>query len=207
MPIVKKVISEQVETDERKHARDCGSLATQLFDPNPTARRWAARDLLACPDASETLAARLTLEYDSSVREIILTTLTRLGDDIAVKALVDCLRSEDVALRNEAIEAMKQLPDEMAPVLRELLADPDPDVRIFTVNILESLRHPEVESWLLIVIDNDPHLNVCATAVDLLCEVGTEAAREPLLRLKNRFADEPYIQFAANLALTRSCRA
>ena len=201
MPIVKKVISEQVETDERKHARDCGSLAIQLFDPNPTARRWAARDLLACPDASETLAARLTLEYDSSVREIILTTLTRLGDDIAVKALVDCLRSEDVALRNEAIEAMKHLPDEVAPIMQALLADLDSDVRIFAVNILESLRHPQVEEWLIDVIEREPHLNVCGAAVDLLGETGTPRSLNALASLKKRFPDEPYIQFAANLAI------
>jgi tRNA A37 threonylcarbamoyladenosine synthetase subunit TsaC/SUA5/YrdC len=46
-------------------------------------------------------------------------------------------------------------------------------------------------------------VNVCATAVDLLCEVGTEAAIDPLVRLKARFASEPYIQFAADLALKR----
>jgi HEAT repeat protein len=98
---------------------------------------------------------------------------------------------------------MKQLPDAVAPIMRGLLVDPDPDVRIFAVNILESLRHPEVEAWLITVIASDPHLNVCATAVDLLGEVGSAAAREPLLRLKARFADEPYIQFAADLALKR----
>jgi HEAT repeat protein len=84
-----------------------------------------------------------------------------------------------------------------------LLADTSTDVRIFAVNILESLRHPEVESWLIAVIERDPHLNVCATAVDLLGEVGTEAAREPLERLKARYAGEPYIQFASDLALKR----
>jgi len=47
------------------------------------------------------------------------------------------------------------------------------------------------------------HVNVCATAVDLLGEVGSEAAHEPLGRLKVRYADEPYIQFAADLALKR----
>ena len=74
--------------------------------------------------------------------------------------------------------------DEVAPILRSLLADPDPDVRIFVVNILDSERHPEVESWLIEVIERDAHVNVCATAVDLLCEVGTEAAIDPLVRLK-----------------------
>jgi tRNA A37 threonylcarbamoyladenosine synthetase subunit TsaC/SUA5/YrdC len=65
------------------------------------------------------------------------------------------------------------------------------------------LRHPDVEKWLAEVIENDPHVNVCATAVDLLGEVGSQAALESLRKLKSRFANEPYIQFAADLAIKR----
>lgn len=203
MVFIKKQNTEAVVQEDRKQARGCPELLAGLEDDNPTARRWAARDLVNCRDVAGALVDRLKREGDLSVREVILTTLTRLGDSTAVAGLVDCLRSEDAALRNEAIEAMKQLPDEVAPIMQGLLADPDPDVRIFAVNILESLRHPDVESWLIDVIETDPHVNVCATAVDLLSEVGTEAALEPLERLKGRFADEPYVQFAADLALRR----
>ena len=98
---------------------------------------------------------------------------------------------------------MKQLPDAVAPIMLGLLMDEDSDVRIFAVNILESLRHPLVENWLLQVIDVDDHVNVCGTAVDLLGEVGGAASLESLLRLKVRFADEPYIQYAADLAIKR----
>ena len=87
--------------------------------------------------------------------------------------------------------------------LRSLLTDPDPDVRIFACNILDSERNPDVEIWLIDVIEQDAHVNVCSTAVDLLCEVGTEKAIDPLVRLKVRFQSEPYIQFAAELALKR----
>ncbi|MBK1719068.1 HEAT repeat domain-containing protein [Thiocystis violacea] len=194
---------ESVTEEVRKHPRDCAGLLAQLIDPNPTVRRWAARDLADCPDISAALVERLHQEADISVREVILTTLTGLGDATSVAGLVECLRSEDAARRNEAIEAMRQLPDAVAPIIRGLLADPDPDVRIFAVNILESLCHPEVERWLIEVIDRDPHVNVCGAAVDLLGEVGSGAARESLLRLKARFANEPYIRFAADLALGR----
>lgn len=198
---------ESVTEETRRHPRDCAGLLAQLNDPDPTVRRWAARDLVDCPDISAVLVERLSRETDVSVREVILTTLTGLGDAIAVAGLVECLRSEDAPLRNEAIEAMRQLPDAVAPIMRGLLADADSDVRIFAVNILESLCHPEVETWLIEVIDQDPHVNVCATAVDLLGEVGTVAARESLLRLKARFANEPYIRFAADLALERLCES
>lgn len=187
----------------RLSERDFAGLIDQLDDTDPAIRRWAARDLLAYPASTTALVARLKREDDRSVREFILTSLTRLGDDIAVAGLVEWLRSEDAVVRNEAIEAMKSLPDEVAPIMGGLLADPDPDVRIMAVNVLESLRHPHVEDWLIDVIDNDTVINVCGTAVDLLGEVGSPAARASLLRLRARYLTEPYIQFATDLALKR----
>ena len=106
-------------------------------------------------------------------------------------------------MRNEAIETFKQMGSEADPILHSLLADPDPDVRIFVVNTLDSERRPEAEIWLIEVIEHDSHVNVCAAALDLLCEVASEASVDPLIRLKARFASEPYIQFAADLALKR----
>lgn len=203
MPIVKKTSSESIGQEERKRERDCSSLVGQLSENNPVARRWAAKDLLDCPDASGALVERLRGEEDVFVREVILTTLTQRGDEEAVAGLVECLRSEDVSLRNEAIEAMKLLPEEVAPIMGRLLSDPDPDVRIFAVNVLESLRHEKVEAWLKEVIELDRHVNVCATAVDLLGEVGTPRSREALENLKARFPDQPYIRFAADIALKR----
>jgi HEAT repeat protein len=183
--------------------RDGPQLLKQLQADSAEARRWAARDLVDCPESSAALVRQLQAEPEASVREVILTTLVRLGDAQSVAGLVDCMRSEDASLRNEAIEALKQLPTEVAPIMRQLLSDEDSDMRIFAVNVLESLRHPLVESWLAEVIQSDPHVNVCATAVDLLGEVGSREVLEPLLRLKDRFAREPYIQFAADLAIKR----
>ncbi len=203
MALIKTAPIAAQEHPQRQHQRDCAGLVGQLNEANAEARRWAARDLADCPDSSDALVARLRIEQDESVREIIFTTLTRIGDSTAVKGLVEFLRSEDAALRNEAIEAMKQLPDAVASIMQGLLNDADSDVRIFAVNILESLRHPDVERWLSDVIEHDTHVNVCATAVDLLGEVGSRAVLEPLLRLKSRFAREPYIQFAADLAIKR----
>lgn len=193
--------------NERGQSRDISGLLRQLTDPDAAVRRWAARDLLPFAEATATLVERLQSEHDVSVREIILTTLTRQGGAVAVAGLVGCLRSEDALLRNEAIEAMKVLPAEMAPIMGALLHDADSDVRIMAVNILESLHHPMVEQWLIEVIDHDSVVNVCGTAVDLLGELGSAQAEGALQRLKSRFADEPYIQFAANLALKRIAKA
>ena len=203
MGFVKKQTIEPVAADERRVARECPDLIAALENPDPVARRWAARDLLACPDGSGALVARLVKEQDISVREVIFTTLTKLGDPVAVAGLAACLRSEDVALRNEAVESLRQLPESWESIMKDLLVDADPDVRIFAVNILESLRHPGVETWLDEVILRDSNVNVCSTALDLLAELGTSQSLSPIELLKARFADEPYIQFAADLSLKR----
>jgi len=188
---------------ERAHPRDFSGLVAELSHEKPMSRRWAARDLAEYPEATVALVECLKQEPDTSVREVIFTALTHIGHFSAVLGLVEFLHSEDAALRNEAIDALKQMPDEVAPVMHGMLMDANSDVRIFAVNILESLCHPMVESWLIEVIESDPHVNVCATAVDLLGEVGSTAAREALLGLKERFPDEPYVHFAADLALRR----
>ena len=203
MGLVKgKPVGTEVETEPGEQ-RSCEELAAALEDSDATVRRLAARKIAPCLDAAAALVSRLKREENTAVREAILNTLLRLHDPLTGSGLAECLRSEDAALRNDVIEAFKQLGDEVAPVLRSLLSDSDPDVRIFAVNILDSERHPDAERWLIEVIERDEHLNVCAAAVDLLCEAGTETAIDPLLDIKARFAHEPYIQFAADLALKR----
>jgi len=138
------------------------------------------------------------------VREAILTSLTRIKSPIVVAGLAECLRSEDAALRNDAIDAIKNLPQEMVmPIISNMLSDSNPDIRIFAINILESIQHPDLEKWLIEIISKDSHVNVCATAVDLLAEVGTEAAISALKNLKERFLDEPFIAFSVDMALRR----
>jgi HEAT repeat protein len=203
MALVTRKATQPAEPGVPKQQRNCKELAAALDDIDTVVRRHAARDIVACPHGATELVRRLKREQDAAVREAILNTLVRLNDSSAISGLVDCLRSEDAALRNEVIDTFRQLGNEVAPILRSLLADSDPDVRIFAVNILDSARHPEVERWLIELIERDAHVNVCATAVDLLCEVGTDAAIDPLVRLKARFRSEAYIQFAADLALKR----
>ncbi|MDD5227379.1 MAG: HEAT repeat domain-containing protein [Methylococcales bacterium] len=205
MPIIKKQVPKIQCTnhDDRINNRDFTGLVEELYSEDSTARRWAVRDLAEMPDVSSVLVDRLVVENNAGVRTAILNALAHLGDDVAIAGLVHCLRSEEAALRNEAIGVLKESPNEVEPIISTLLTDSDSDVRIFAVNILESLRHKNVEQWLLNVIEKDSHLNVCATAVDLLSEVGSERSIPALKQLKIRFEDEPYICFSVDLALKR----
>ena len=204
MGIKKHQAIRSLEKDERKRPRDLDGLISELKDENPVARRWAARDLGQYAEAAPILIDHIKQEKDGSVREAILTSLTRIKSPIVVAGLAECLRSEDAALRNDAIDAIKNLPQEMVmPIISNMLSDSNPDIRIFAINILESIQHPDLEKWLIEIISKDSHVNVCATAVDLLAEVGTEAAISALKNLKERFLDEPFIAFSVDMALRR----
>jgi HEAT repeat protein len=191
------------ERERRKVQRNFEGLVTQLSSENPKERRWAARDLADYKEASSYLVEQLMKEKDIAVREIIISSLLAIGDEIAIAGLINCLKSDDAHLRNSAIEALKQVSEKVSPYIEKLLQDREPDVRIFAVNILESLRHPNVVKWLIEVIEKDENVNVCATALDLLAEVGTEEAIPAIKKVKERFKNEPYIQFASDIALKR----
>lgn len=178
-------------------------LLTQLTAESASQRRIAATELAKFSNVSAALIQQLWRESEREVREAIFVTLTEIADEAALEGLICCLRSEDVQLRNDAIEAMQSMPTSVGPVMHKLLHDENPDIRIFAVNILESLKHPDVEAWLIEVITADTHINVCATAVDLLTEVGTQKAAAPLKQLLNKFPDEPFFHFAVELALKR----
>ena len=182
---------------------DFPMLIKSLRDPDPELRRMAAKDLGNCPEAVHALAGAMEVENDRSVRENLMTALGKIANTEAVSVLLTFLRSNNPHIRNEAIEVLKTLPSQVAPQMEKLLKDEDPDVRIFAVNVLESLRHPRVVEWLRRVVEDDSHVNVCATALDLLSEVGDESCIDSLLIAQSKFGDEPYLQFAVRTALDR----
>lgn len=189
--------------EPREYPRDLDGLCAQLADPDPGVRRWAARDLAACPQAATYLAARLPVDGDASVRAVLFSSLAQIGGATVVDAVLPLLRSEDAMLRNGAIELLAGLPEAVAPRIEALLADADSDVRIFSVNLLGLLPHPSVPQWLAQVLQREHEPNVVGAALEVLAEVGGPELARPLRQTMARFADEPFIAFAAELVLQR----
>ncbi len=178
-------------------------LLTDLNADEPSRRRHAARDLATHPQAIAALCERLAIEPAASVRSAILTSLIALRSEAVVGSLLPYLASEDAALRNAVIEALRQMPDALQPHIRSLLENEDSDVRIFAVNVLAAMAHAEAPRWLEAVLHADPHVNVCAAAVEGLAEVGDAASRRSLTELPARFPGDPFIAFAVRAALHR----
>ncbi len=191
------------EVVEREHPRDLAGLLGQLRSGDVEQRRWAARDLAAHPQAASALGEQLLTETDASVRESMLTSLTSQASEAAAGALLPLLRSENAQLRNGAIEALAGMPQAAGPRIAGLLRDADVDVRIFTVNLLGELRHPQVLPWLLQVLARDPEVNVVAAAVEVLAEVGSPGHADALRAARARFASDDFIGFAVDMAIER----
>lgn len=59
------------------------------------------------------------------------------------------------------------------------------------------------QSALLRVFEHEPHVNVCAAAVDVATEVGTKDLLVALDGVRLRFASEPFLVFAVDIARDR----
>ena len=190
-------------TYERQNTRDYAGLLQQLEASDPSKRRWGARDLANYPQAVDPLLRQIAVETEHPVREAIFDSLQQIGGAAVVSGLIPLLRNEDAAVRNGAIEVLQAMPEDVAPHIVGLLNDSDSDVRIFAIDILQQLAHPQTPLWLLSVLKDETHINVIATAVDRLAEVGTTDMLPELKALKLRFPDESYLLFAIQTAIDR----
>jgi len=167
-------------------------------------RREAALDLAAMPETADALGAALAAEPAARVREAIITALLGIGTPAAAAVLAGVLGSEDTALRNDAIEALRELgPAAMAPTER-LLDSPVADIRMFAVSVLSGLRHPQAAILLRRVLERDPEINVGLAAVEVLVEVGGPESLPALRAFAARFPDEPFVRMAVDLACRRA---
>lgn len=135
-----------VREDTAKIARNFGSdavvqaLLAALADPSPTVRRNAVDSLaeLMAADAAPVLAEKLATETDAVVSRQIVDALGRLGDPVAVPALVAYLEARETEPPLNAIWALGNIGDPMAlDVLSRLRSSEDPYV-IYNAN--EALR-------------------------------------------------------------------
>lgn len=191
------------EVVDRGFPRHVDGLVAQLRGGDAEQRRWAVRDLTSHPQAAAALGAQLLVERDAAVREAIFLALGTMASDGAVSALLPLLRSEDARLRNGAIEVLSGLPKVVGPRISALLLDADVDVRIFTVNLLGELRHEQVTQWLQQVLLSDREVNVVAAAIEVMAETGQPEHIDALRETRRRFADDPFIGFAADVAIER----
>jgi HEAT repeat protein len=173
--------------------------ALQPSNLGEDARLTALRDALEARSTAR-LAALLTGEADPFVRETALTQLARLDGEFPAQALVVLIRVGDTALRNAAIETLGSLGERAVDALAGLLADAEIEARIYALNALQFVASPRAAELALEVALNDPDVNVCAGAIEVVAESGVSEMSAALDRVVARFPDRPYLAFAARAA-------
>ena len=180
-----------------------GSPQGALDSPDADSRWTAARALTGQADAVPALAAALSREPVSRVREAMMTALIRIGNAASIEVILPYLRSQDASVRAAAIEALQALPDAIAPFMTPLLNDGDSDVRLLATELARNMEAAEATRLLCEMIEREHHPNVCAAAIDVLTEVGTPDALPTLERCAVRFAATPFLPFAVSVAMSR----
>lgn len=165
-----------------------------------TRQRLAALAESASP---ERFVALLVEEADPLVRERALTHMVRLDGAFPARALALLIGADDTELRNAAIETLGALGNRAIDALAPLLADVRVDLRIYALTALAQVESPSAAALALHVALNDPDVNVCCAALDVIASGGgrNEAAR--LDEVVARFPDCPYLAFAAQTSKAR----
>lgn len=169
--------------------------------------RWrAARAIASDAKFVSALAEALESETVPRVREAIITTLMRIGDQASAQTLLPYLRAQDAGVRTAAIDALQAMPDATAPFMTSLFCDADSDVRILATELVRKMPADKAIPLLTALLDRETHPNVCAAAIEVLTELGTPEALPALQACSVRFADTPFLPFAISHAISRISR-
>ena len=193
-----------VKSTTQQLEQDTGFDAFAMIgDPNPDNRRAAAIALSGDKDAFAALSDLLRNETETAVRDAVLNALIAIGSAKVVDLFIEHLRADDAILRREAVYALQHLPKKAAKKIRKLMSDQDADVRIMAVDILQLLTISDAVEWLRELLATEENANVVGTAIDRLSEIGGPLDLPILKEVKDRFASDAYVQFAATHAIER----
>jgi HEAT repeat protein len=182
---------------------DRDELIAVLTDPDTDRRRWAALELDGDPAAIPALLERVGVEDAPVVREALLTTLAAHDVEPVARALTTHLSSDDAAMRVAVAGALATMTTATPTLLADLVADPDPDVRIMTAMVLDELAAPAARDWLIRMIETDSQANVVTAAIDAFLPMATAEHADLLERARRRFPDDPFLHFTIDTAVPR----
>jgi len=141
-------------------------LIETLCGSDPSERRLACEEIAGLRQSDEFVPALVTAlgDRDHGVSEAAMNALMEIGGRAVAVAVAPLLRDREARLRNRAIEILICTGSEAAPLMTEMLSDPDDDVVKFAVDILGGIKDaspaPAVASLL-----THPNANVRGAVV------------------------------------------
>jgi HEAT repeat protein len=175
----------------------------RLADPIPDVRRAAARELVGAPGGLVALSARVPVEPDRGVLDLLLTLLVERPSRAVVVGLLPALSSDDARLRGAVAEALEQMPQPLEAEIGALLEHADPDLRLQAVVALQHAPIPSAPRLLRELLAREPLVNICAAALEGLAEVGEDTDLPVVEAVRARFPEVPFLDFAATVCVAR----
>ncbi len=160
---------------------------------------WEAGEMVLY-DAIPDLVCFLASE-NLGVQEAANLALRKIGGREAVGALIPLLRTEQTAVRNLAMDILREIGTQGVRSLVPLLKDDDVDIRIFVSDILGSTDSAVAVTALCESLLNDAEVNVRYQSAVSLGELGRADAVSVLSQVLGK--DEEWVQFAAIEALLK----
>ena len=197
MPLIRKPIQPPCA------AAPDATVLTALVSGTDDERWAAARAAAEMPGGAQALGAALSHERNARVREAMFTSLARIASAESIELTLALLRSDDAAVRTGALDALRAMQDAVWPYVARLFADPDPDIRVLACELARDMPAQAASRLLCGLIEAETELNVCASAVEVLAELGEPDALPALARCGERFRSSPFLLFSIKIAADR----
>lgn len=173
--------------------------STEAFDK----RSFALEEMAKFEGGGHFLVDKL-IEHDThkDTAARIASVLSNMEPEKApIEEVMELLKLKNAYVRNLGISILQDYGQEIKYYIVKFLIGDDYDLRIFAINVLGDVNFPESRDMLIELLENEENINVAMTAVDYMAEIGQLEDVELLKRVKERFKDEVYAQFAVDAAI------
>lgn len=166
-------------------------------------KSFCVEKLLDFEGGAEYLTEELKhLDTPKNLSAHIAAQLSKLDPEIApIEEIMDLLKLKNAYVRNLGICILQDYGLAIKYYIVKFLIGDDKDLRIFAVNVLGDVKFAESRDMLVELLETEEDINVAMTAVDYMSEIGQLEDLDLLVRVKNRFVDEPYVAFAIDRAI------
>jgi HEAT repeat protein len=199
-------------------------LLGQVQDKDLSVKRSAIKSLAHYPESIVTLVSLLEENEHQLIRQAVFDSLRRIAlqslvisrlelDNLMtqphslaeqiVKSVLELINHRDAQLRNQVICFLSEFPQLIAPYIPYLLNDKKADTRLYTLDILRQLIHPDIPNWIRQCLEKEQDINVLTSAIDRAAECGCIELVDDIEMLATRYKLNPMVSFAAAIAVDR----
>lgn len=172
-------------------------------DGNDDKRDYAVEEIAKFPGGGSYLVSLINDDdADKRISTKIASVISTMDpEDAPIEEIMDLLKLENAYIRNLGISILRDFGNAIKYYIVKFLIGDDRDLRIFAINVLGDVDFSESRDMMIELLENEQDINVAMTAVDYISEIG-EVQDIPLLeKVKERFADDFYAQFAVDSAI------